>query len=251
MKKKLTVALAGNPNAGKTTIFNNLTGTRQHVGNYPGVTVEKKEGKAYHGEVEINVIDLPGTYSLTSYSPEEVIARKVLLEEEIDVVIHVVDASNAERNLNLTAQLKELGLPLVIALNMMDMANAQGISYDCQLLAQLLGVPVIPVIGTKNQGTRELLEAAVSTAEGRSGLTEKPMRYPGTIEEQISLIQSVLPPDLGMAQAKGERKEFLRRWLAIKLLEHDRDALHSVKTMAGYEDVMRQVEKSRQVLLQY
>ena len=125
MLKKITIALAGNPNSGKTTVFNNLTGSRQHVGNYPGVTVEKKEGYLKYKDYKIKVVDLPGTYSLTAYSLDELVARNFLIEEKPDVVIDIVDTSNLERNLYLTTQLMELGLPLVLAFNMYDIAEAR------------------------------------------------------------------------------------------------------------------------------
>ncbi|RKZ05356.1 ferrous iron transport protein B, partial [Candidatus Fermentibacteria bacterium] len=143
------IALAGNPNSGKTSIFNALTGAKQHVANYPGITVEIKEGKAHSGEYTAEVIDLPGTYSLTPYSPDEVAARDYLLEQHPDVVIHVVDASNLERNLYLTTQLMELGVPVLIALNMIDIAEARGIRIDSEGLSQILGIPVIRTVANR------------------------------------------------------------------------------------------------------
>lgn len=251
MKKQLTVALAGNPNAGKTTIFNNLTGARQHVGNYPGVTVEKKEGYVSFGQYDIKVIDLPGTYSLTSFSLEEVVARNVLLDEEIDVVVNVVDATNLERNLYLTAQLKELGQPLVVALNMMDMAKAKGIDYDHVLLSQLLGDRVLPVVGTKNQGINELLDAIIMTAEGKSGLLEKLMRYSDIIENQIQSLEELIPSNLYIDRALSDkRRNVLQRWFAIKLLEKDKDILTLMKGQDSYKEIIQQLESSRQVLEQ-
>ncbi len=160
----LHVALAGNPNAGKTTLFNRLTGSRQHVGNYPGVTVEKKEGSLLHAGEDIRVVDLPGTYSLTAYSAEELVARDYLVNERPDVVVNIVDAVNLERNLYLTCQFLELGVPLVIALNMVDAAEKRGISIDAQGLSRLLGVPVLPIVARSGQGVPKLLDvvAAVS-----------------------------------------------------------------------------------------
>lgn len=243
--QKLTIALAGNPNAGKTTIFNNLTGSNQHVGNYPGVTVEKKVGKLKHQDFELTIIDLPGTYSLTSYSPEEVIARRVLLEDPIDVVINVVDATNSERNLNLTVQLKELGIPVVVALNMMDMAAARGIRFDYQLLSQLLGVRVVPVIGTKNEGTSELIEAVIDTSAQTYAAIDKNIRYPEMVEAQIELISGVMPADLDIFERSVGRLDILRRWMAIKLLENDKEALNALQGHSGAKDVAKLVEMSR------
>ena len=139
-KKKLTVALAGNPNSGKTTLFNNLTGTRQRVGNWPGVTVEKKEGTLKIEAYSIKVVDLPGVYGLTAYSVDEVIARNYIVDEKPDVVVNIVDASNMERNLYLTVQLLEMKSNLVIALNMMDVAESRGHSINIGELAKLIGV---------------------------------------------------------------------------------------------------------------
>lgn len=155
----LTLALAGNPNTGKSTIFNALTGSRQHVGNWPGKTVEKKEGLLYHQGLTWTVVDLPGTYSLSAYSPEEVITRDFIINEQPDIVIDVIDASNLERNLYLTVQLLELGAPLIVVLNVMDIARARGISIDQAKLSALLGhVPVVETVGNKKQGIDRLLE---------------------------------------------------------------------------------------------
>ncbi|MGA7278414.1 MAG: FeoB small GTPase domain-containing protein, partial [Desulfocapsaceae bacterium] len=160
----ITVALAGNPNAGKTTLFNHLTGARQHVGNYPGITVERKTGYLKFNDRQLSIIDLPGTYSLTAYSAEELVARDFLVNERPQVVINIVDASNLERNLYLTAQFLELGTPLVIALNMVDVAKSRGIAIKSEKLSEILGIPVIPIIARSGKGTNELLEAALDIA---------------------------------------------------------------------------------------
>ena len=144
MSEKILVALAGNPNSGKTTIFNNFTGAHQHVGNYPGVTVEKKEGHCHHDGVGMDIVDLPGTYSLTAHSIDEVVARDFILDERPDVVIDVVDASNLERNLYLSVQLMELGAPVLLDLNMSDVASARGFQVDLERLSRLIGVKVVP-----------------------------------------------------------------------------------------------------------
>lgn len=165
MAKKLIIALAGNPNSGKSTVFNALTGARQHVGNWPGKTIEKKEGTCKHDNLEIQIVDLPGTYSLTAYSLEEVIARDYVIEEKPDVVIDVVDAANLERNLYLTIQILELNIPLVIALNMSDIADSRGLKIDTEMLAKgLKNTPVVPTVANKGKGIHELIHTAVLTA---------------------------------------------------------------------------------------
>ena len=161
----LTIALAGNPNAGKTTIFNALTGLHQHTGNWPGKTVEKKEGEIEHNDLTINIVDLPGTYSLTAYSPEEIIARDYIIEERPDLVINVVDATNLERNLYLTVQILELNVPVVLALNMTDDLHKDGAKINIDQLSQLLGnVPVVFTTANQNKGIPELISKAVRFA---------------------------------------------------------------------------------------
>ena len=161
----ITIALAGNPNAGKTTIFNALTGLRQHTGNWPGKTVEKKEGEIEHNGLTINIVDLPGTYSLTAYSPEEIIARDYIIEERPDVVINVVDATNLERNLYLTVQILEMETPIVIALNMTDDLHKEGARVNVEQLSQLLGnIPVVSTIANQGKGIPDLIANAVRAA---------------------------------------------------------------------------------------
>ena len=162
MSEILTLALAGNPNAGKTSIFNALTGSNQHVGNWPGKTVAKLEGTFRRRDLVGRVVDLPGTYSLSAFSPEEVIARDYLLTRAADAVINVVDATNLERNLYLTLQLLELGTPLVLALNVMDSARSQGLRIDNERLSALLGgAPVVETVGHRGRGMDELIDAAI------------------------------------------------------------------------------------------
>ncbi len=218
---QLTIALAGNPNCGKTTIFNNLTGARQKVGNWPGVTVEKKEGKLKHKDHDIKVVDLPGTYSLTPFSIEEVTARDYILQEKPDIVVSIIDASNLERSLFLAIQLLELGRPAVFVLNMADMARSKGIKIDRSKLSELLGLPVVFTVGNKNQGIDTLVDEAVREAERfKSGKTSRDIRYSKEIEETISLVETRLIENW-MTEDQMTVDGSLR-WNAIKLLEDDK-----------------------------
>lgn len=253
-KKSITVALAGNPNSGKTTVFNNLTGARQHVGNYPGVTVERKEGRLKYKGYNMKIIDLPGTYSLTAYSPDELVARNVIIEEKPDVVINVVDASNLNRNLYLTMQLKELDVPIVLALNMADMAEKQGIRIDYPLLSRLLGMPVIRTVGTRNEGTTDLLDAVISLANQEQWQDTRPVRYAAAVEEEIRYLQELLPVQsfvsqqiaAGAEDLKREGVSYPRRWLAIKLLENDAQVRKTVEAMPGGDRVLEALNGSWQ-----
>ena len=171
-KAKITIALAGNPNSGKTTLFNSLTGATAHVGNWPGVTVDKKEGTYKKLDEPLHIIDLPGIYSLSPYTPEEVVSRNYILDEKPNVVVNVVDATNLERNLYLTTQLLEIDVPVVVALNMSDVVRKQGDSIDVDTLSKKLGVPVVEVSALKNEGIHELMKAAYKAAKGsRVGTT--------------------------------------------------------------------------------
>jgi ferrous iron transport protein B len=162
------VALAGNPNSGKTTVFNALTGSDQQVGNWPGKTVEQRSGRCRHAGVDLEIVDLPGTYSLTAASPEEIVARDHLLGREADVVVIVVDASNLERNLYLTVQILEMGVPAVVALNMTDVTAARGITVDTSALAASLGAPVVPMVARRHLGFADLVDAVLAVGTVRS-----------------------------------------------------------------------------------
>ena len=161
--KELRIALAGNPNAGKTTIFNALTGSNQHVGNWPGKTVEKKMGRFKYEGYEIELVDLPGTYSLSAFSPEEVIARDYILNESPDLVVIVVDAANLERNLYLAVQVLELEVPSIIVLNMIDMAEARGFQIDIDHLSHTLQTPIVTAVARKGRGIKELKDLMVNS----------------------------------------------------------------------------------------
>jgi ferrous iron transport protein B len=240
MPKKIVVALAGNPNAGKTTLFNALTGARQHVGNWPGVTVEKKEGTIIHRGREIHVVDLPGTYSLTAYSLEEIIARNFIVESAPDVVVDVVDASNLERNLYLAVQLLEMGARTLIALNMIDVAQGRRIHIDDKTLSDLLGVPVIPTNGKRRVGIEELLDKAIERAETTEGAgTQRTVTYGTEVEEELAKIEQAL------SGAQTCVNGLSNRWLAVKLLEADAEIAKMVESSIGRDGVFDQVDQSR------
>lgn len=222
----VTVAVAGNPNAGKTTLFNLLTGSNQTVGNYPGVTVEKKEGWAHWKGQDLRLTDLPGTYSLTAYSQEEVVARDAILDGRPDVVLDVVDASNLERNLYLAMQLAEIGCPLVVALNMHDVARQRGLCLDLARLSRWLGVPVVPTVGHRGEGREELLEALVQVAGGTLPSQPQPAPYGPRLEQAVAALTATIVTDAALAAAAPPR------WLAVKLLEEDAKAIERVQHSA-------------------
>lgn len=243
MKDRIRVAVAGNPNSGKSTVFNNLTGIRQHVGNYPGVTVEKKEGRRSYDGREIEFVDLPGTYSLTAYSEDELIARNYVIGERPDVVLDVVDSSNLERNLYLAVQFMELDVPLLLALNMSDEASRKGIEIDYEKLSEFLGVPVVPTIGHKAVGMDELLRGVVQLAEsakGRGVLADR-IRYGAELEEEIDRLAGIIAGDRSLGRQRSPR------WLAIKLLEGDGAVEKEVTERASEpETILRQAKASRE-----
>jgi len=222
MAKEITIALAGNPNSGKTTVFNNLTGARQHVGNWPGVTVEKKEGICNYQGYHIKVIDLPGVYSLTAYSPDEVIARNFIVEAKPDAVVDIVDASNLERNLYLAVQILEMGAPLIIALNMMDEAESKRYRIDVNALAEEIGAPVVPMVANRNQGTDELLKEIVKLAEEETTLPGFKINYGQEIENEIAKLERLL-------SQSGLSLDYPPRWLAVKLLEGDEEIINKIR----------------------
>jgi len=225
MSERLTIALAGNPNSGKTTVFNALTGARQHVGNYPGITVERKEGSARSGDADLHVVDLPGTYSLTAYSQEELVARHVLIEEKPDAAINVVNAGVLERNLYLTVQLLEIGVPLVVSLNMMDEAKRQGLSISAKRLAELLGAPVVETVARTGRGVPELAAAAAQLGRERKGeLQPLLISYGPDLDQAIADMAAVL--DASPAATAG----YAPRWLAIKHLEGDAEIIDALRS---------------------
>jgi len=225
--KNVTMALAGNPNSGKTTIFNNLTGARQKVGNWPGVTVEKKEGTLKRDGYHLKIVDLPGTYSLTPFSIEEIAARDFILDEKPDVVVNIIDAANLERSLYLAMQIMELDRPVVFALNMADLARSKGISIDAERLSMLLDVPVIFTVGNRDQGMDELVETAIQAAESfPMGTSGRKVKYNREIESLISELKTVLQENF-----QGHHPHPVR-WTAIKLLESDQVVKKSLEELS-------------------
>lgn len=223
--KHIILALAGNPNVGKSVIFNQLTGASQTVGNWPGKTVERAEGKLHFRGYEIHVLDLPGTYSLSAYSQEEIIARDYIAIEQPDIVVNIVDASALERNLYLTVQLLELECPIIIALNLMDVAGKKGIRIDVDGLSKILGVPVIPTIAITGYGIDKLLSTVIDVVEGRVKLNPLKIRYGKEVEEKVqSLSKAILQrlPELC--------SRYPARWIAVKLLERDEEIIRKVSS---------------------
>ena len=236
-KGQIRIALAGNPNCGKTTMFNNITGAKQHVGNYAGVTVEKKEGyKKFDGH-ELLFIDLPGTYSLTARSLDELVARNVIVNDNPDVIVNVLDASNLERNLYLAAQLLELEKPMVIALNMSDVAEDMGIKYDLKKMAEMTGATIVSTVGRTNIGTNELLAATVSVAASQKapGVT---INYGDLLEGKISELVEELK--------QAGTVTYPLRWVAVKLLEKDADVIGKVMRFDNTEAVIEKAKAIRE-----
>ena len=270
--RPIVVALAGNPNSGKTTIFNALTGSRQHVGNYAGVTVERKEGRLRHAGREVAVVDLPGTYSLTAYSAEELVARDFVVNHRPDVIVDVVDASSLERSLYLAVQFIELGLPMIVALNMTDLAASRGLKLNVAALSALLGVPVVPTVGNKERGVDELKGAIVAMAASGVVPRSVSIAYDAKIEVEIARLVSLLQRDATagnghgrhghchghgcggcgnspMSAALASTPEL--RWSAVKLLENDeeqrrlveRSSANSAAILAEVDAASRTIEK--------
>ena len=234
---QIRIALAGNPNCGKTTMFNNITGAKQHVGNYAGVTVEKKEGHTNFDGHELLFIDLPGTYSLTARSLDELVARNVIVNDNPDVIVNVLDASNLERNLYLAAQLLELEKPMVIALNMADVAEEMGIKYDLKKMAEMTGATIVSTVGRTNIGTKDLLEATISVAASQKapGVT---INYGDLLEGKISELVEELK--------QAGTVTYPLRWVAVKLLEKDADVIGKVMRFENTETVIEKAKAIRE-----
>ena len=233
--KELIVGLAGNPNVGKTTVFNRLTGMRQHVGNWPGKTVERAEGHFKHGNYEFDVVDLPGNYALSAHSMEEIVSRDFIVDDDSDVIINVVDAANLERNLYLTVQMMELGANLVMALNMNDFAKKKDHIIDIKLMSELLGFPVVEVNAKTGDGFDELLTTVEKQAENPIDSSKK-LVYSNDIKGHLAEIQQYIEQDKGLMDVPSV-------WTAVKLLEKDTIVIDKVQHSSNGSRIMVEVDK--------
>ncbi len=230
--ENLTIALIGNPNSGKTTLFNSLTGSNQRVGNYPGVTVEKKEGYFCYNKIRYHVVDLPGTYSLGAFSEDEVVARDFILSGNPNVIIDVVDANNVERNLYLTSQLLEMGKKVIIALNMVDEAERKDIKFDIDKLSQNLGIPVIPTVASKAIGINEIIEKTTELME-KDISPKNPIKYNQDVMNHINYVETTL---------KGRKLPYPIDWMAIKIAEGDKEILTRLEKSNVDEETIKTIK---------
>lgn len=241
-------ALAGNPNCGKTTLFNAVTGSNQYVGNWPGVTVEKKEGKVIGSETDASIIDLPGIYSLSPYSMEEIVTRNYLIDEKPDLIINIVDATNLERNLYLSLQIAELSRPMVIALNMVDMLEKRGDTIDYPLLSALLGITIVPISASRGTGIHKLIHAAEHEVihatsnthlDRHCNLGDPPDLYTGAVRQAVKLIEDLIRDNC-------KEHDLPLRWSAVKLIEGDAPTLEKLNLsdtqLSCLESIVRELE---------
>jgi len=226
MAKQLRIALAGNANVGKSVIFNQLTGLNQIVGNWPGKTVERAEGTLHFKGYKIRIIDLPGIYSLSTFSMEEIVSRDYIAVEKPDIIVNVIDASALERNLYFTIQLLELEAPIIVDLNQIDLAAKKGIRIDAEKLSKALGVPVIPTVAITGSGIAELLSTVIAVAQGEKKLEPLKVSYGREIEERVRAIEKIVNAKLPQIC-----KVYPARWVAIKLLERDADVAGKLKQL--------------------
>lgn len=232
---KIKIALAGNPNVGKSTLFNRWTGMRQHVGNWPGKTVEKKEGTFQYNQQEIEVVDLPGNYSLTAYSVEEVVSRDYIVGEKPDVIVNVIDAANIERNLYLTVQMMELGANVVLALNMNKFAREKGLKINKKQLSQLLGVPVIEIEAVDDTGSEQLLQTIVKVSKSPNIVLDR-LEYGNEVSEHIEQIKEIIDQDISGLEAPSS-------WIALKLMEDDPEIIKKIEETGKGQRILKEVKK--------
>ena len=235
----INVALVGNPNCGKTTLFNHASGAHERVGNYSGVTVDAKEASMKRDGYTLRIVDLPGTYSITEYSPEELYVRKHIVDKHPDIVINVVDASNLERNLFLTTQLIDMNIKVVIALNMYDELETKGIKFDYQSLGAMIGIPIIPTIASKGKGIEELFDKVIEVYEEKDpSVRHIHINYGSVIEKAINDIQAEIWKNPNI------RVKLSSRFIAVKLLETDKATLEWLKQFDQYEAIKAAAEKA-------
>ncbi|NOU58957.1 ferrous iron transport protein B [Marinifilum caeruleilacunae] len=236
--KRINVALVGNPNAGKTTLFNFASGSKEHVGNYSGVTVDSKQAKVKQNGYHFDVTDLPGTYSLTAYTPEELFVRKYILGERPDVVVNVVDASNLERNLYLTTQLIDMDIKVIIALNMYDELEKKGARFNYKALSKMLGIPIVPTVGSKGKGISDLFDKVIEVYEDRDPIVRHiHINYGSQVEKAITKIQKFIKEDDKLSAKASPR------FLSIKLLENDESARFLVKDSKNHFEIKDTVKE--------
>ena len=233
--KKLIVGLAGNPNVGKTTVFNQLTGMHQHVGNWPGKTVERAEGYFNHGDYEYQIVDLPGNYALSAHSIEEIVSRDFIVDDDSDVIVNVVDAANIERNLYLTVQMMELGANMILALNMNDFAKRREHFINIDLMSELLGFPIIEINAKKKEGIEELLNTVEKQAANPINTSEK-LAYGAELKEHLEDLQKLIEKD-------EELLDVPSIWTAVKLLEKDSIVIQKVQQSSISSEIMVEVDK--------
>lgn len=237
--KSITVALVGNPNIGKSTIFNSLTGASQHVGNYPGVTVEKMENSIKYNDYTITFIDLPGIYSLSAYSNDEIVTKDFLIYQKPDIIINVIDSSNLERNLYLFSQLTEFSSSIIIVLNMIDILKSKGKDIDKIKMENLLGVPVFTTVASKNIGICDVLNSIITTFE--SNKVQKQARakvdYADVIKEELNKLEPLIPTNSNFSL-------FPKYWISLKLLENDTQTLKLVENLKDKDKILQQLQKS-------
>ena len=231
----LKIGLAGNPNVGKTTLFNTLTGLNQHVGNWPGKTVAQAKGHYKHGGAEVEVIDLPGNYALSAHSIEEIVSRDFIVDEESDVIVNIIDAANIERNLYLTVQMMELGANLVVALNMNKYAQDKGYTIDAKKLSELLGVPVVEIEANSDKGKEELLRTIEQAAKNPVNTTER-LVYNTELKEHIAELQAVIEEDKNLLDVPSS-------WIAIKLLENDEIVEEKIEGSSKRNNIVSETER--------